>query len=384
MLQSSESESDKLALAGDFRGARKILAYLAEIGALNFSGWLKLSSMCIACGEPKSALESIHKALELKPLDFTALLARASCLQRLNRSEEADEAYERAIAQKPLSELPPQLVQIVEHAEARVSEHLAKKDALLETLLEPVLKVASKEEAQRIKRFRSNALRITKPWHSEPTHFHYPGLTEQEFHDRLHFPWIKQLESATDIINSECMDVIKAKHAELVPYIQYSQHEPLEQWRSLNHSPNWTAVHLLKNGMEIKANTRHCPATMELLNQLPQPDIAGCSANAMFSLLAPGAKIPPHHGITNTRLVCHLPLVVPHGCWFRVGAQTQQWERGVAWIFDDTIEHEAENPSTDLRIVFIFDIWHHGLSTIEQRAVRNMIAAEAGNVSLSL
>ncbi|MEI9850438.1 MAG: aspartyl/asparaginyl beta-hydroxylase domain-containing protein [Sphingomonas sp.] len=49
-----------------------------------------------------------------------------------------------------------------------------------------------------------------------------------------------------------------------------------------------------------------------------RPDIPGRGPNAMFSLLAPGAHIPPHHGVSNARLVCHLPLIVPPGCWFRV------------------------------------------------------------------
>ncbi|PPJ40549.1 aspartyl/asparaginyl beta-hydroxylase domain-containing protein, partial [Pseudoxanthomonas sp. KAs_5_3] len=89
-----------------------------------------------------------------------------------------------------------------------------------------------------------------------------------------------------------------------------------------------------------------------------------CSPNAMFSLLAPGAHIPPHHGVANTRLVCHLPLIVPDGCSFRVGAETRCWRRGEAFVFDDTIEHEAANESGMLRVVLIFDLWHPGLAPI--------------------
>ena len=94
--------------------------------------------------------------------------------------------------------------------------------------------------------------------------------------------------------------------------------------------------------------------------ELDQPDIPRRGPNAMFSLLAPGAHIPPHTGVANTRLVCHLPLIVPPGCWFRVGAETRDWEVGKAWVFDDTIEHEALNPSDALRVIFIVDTWHPG------------------------
>ena len=98
----------------------------------------------------------------------------------------------------------------------------------------------------------------------------------------------------------------------------------------------------------------------------------------MFSLLAPGIRIPPHTGVNNARLVCHLPLIVPPGCWFRVGAETREWQRGSAFLFDDTIEHEAMNPSDQLRVVFIFDVWHPGLTPSERAAVRRVIAAEGG------
>jgi len=121
---------------------------------------------------------------------------------------------------------------------------------------------------------------------------------------------------------------------------------------------------------------------MELLSRMPQPDIPGASANALFSLLAPHTAIPPHVGVNNARLLCHVPLVVPDGCWFRVGAETRMWREGEPFVFDDTIEHEALNPSDHLRVVMIFDIWHPDLTPGERDAVRAIVAQEtaAGNL----
>ena len=107
--------------------------------------------------------------------------------------------------------------------------------------------------------------------------------------------------------------------------------------------------------------------------------ISGRSPNAMFSLLAPGTRIPPHNGVANTRLVCHLPLIVPEGCWFRVGAETRAWQVGEAFVFDDTIEHEAANDSDQLRVVLIFDVWHPDLDPIEREAVTAVIEAVEGS-----
>ena len=89
----------------------------------------------------------------------------------------------------------------------------------------------------------------------------------------------------------------------------------------------------------------------------------------MFSLLKPRTTIPAHVGVTNVRLVTHLALIVPEGCYFRVGNETRQWVPGKAWVFDDTIEHEARNDSDKLRVVLIFDIWHPHLTPAERALI---------------
>jgi aspartyl/asparaginyl beta-hydroxylase (cupin superfamily) len=116
---------------------------------------------------------------------------------------------------------------------------------------------------------------------------------------------------------------------------------------------------------------------MALLDRFPQPWIDGCGANAMFSMLAPRTAIPAHVGVANFRLVCHLPLIVPNRCWFRVGEEVRDWERGTAWVFDDTIEHEARNETDHLRVILIFDVWHPDLSPAEREAIAATVGAAA-------
>jgi aspartyl/asparaginyl beta-hydroxylase (cupin superfamily) len=95
----------------------------------------------------------------------------------------------------------------------------------------------------------------------------------------------------------------------------------------------------------------------------------------MFSLLAPHTHIPPHTGVANVRLVSHLALIVPQGCGFRVGATTIEWKVGKAFVFDDTIEHEAWNDSDELRVVLIFDLWAPSLRPSERDAIARVISA---------
>jgi aspartyl/asparaginyl beta-hydroxylase (cupin superfamily) len=98
--------------------------------------------------------------------------------------------------------------------------------------------------------------------------------------------------------------------------------------------------------------------------------------SALFSRLAPGARIVPHHGAVNTRLICHLPLIVPPDCGaLRVGNYERAWREGEAFVFDDSMEHEAWNPSARERVVLLFDIWRPELTDEERHWVSQMLQA---------
>ena len=377
--QASQNElmADAAAAGGDLPTALRHLEQAVAETPNRLEGWMKLASLRRMGDDIGGALAALSQALRIAPLDFSALLAKAMLLERAGDEAASGQAFGHALAQRPPAEkLPPAMRAMTEHAERRYADYQAK---LLDRLRADDRGAGENAaEARRIERFRTNIARTTQVYHSEPSHFHYPGLSEREFHDRETFPWIDALEAARAEITEDFHRVMAAERAELVPYIQYPADVPLRQWAALNHSKEWTAIHLMRNGMRIEANARHCPATMALLGALDQPGIAGCSPNAMFSLLAPGAHIPPHAGVANTRLVCHLPLIVPKGCWFRVGAETREWRAGEAWIFDDTIEHEAKNPSDELRVILIVDTWHPDLSRSERDAVAAVM--EASNI----
>ncbi len=367
-----EAAADRAAAGGDRAGARVLLARATAADPERAETWLKLAAMCRAEGDLDAALEAVSGALRVEPLGFVPLLLKANLLEKAGRLAEAGETYGYALAQAPAT-LPPHLQAMATHAREAHAAHVAETAGrLAKAAAETAL---SEVESGRLERFRSNILRTTRPWHSEPTHFHYPGLREREYHDRALFPWLAQLEAATAAITADFHRVMAAERAELVPYIQYPDDVPLRQWAALNQNRAWTALHLVQNGVTIEANARHCPAVMALLADLEQPAIQRRGPNAMFSLLAPGAHIPPHVGVANTRLVCHLPLIVPAGCWFRVGAETRLWEPGKAWVFDDTIEHEALNPTGELRVILIVDTWHPDLSAAERDAVAAVMAA---------
>jgi aspartyl/asparaginyl beta-hydroxylase (cupin superfamily) len=375
--ESPIGEADRAVAQGDLSRAVALLTEAAESEPDNADLWMKIAALHRATGSPEAALEAVHRALAVSPLDFTMLLMKASLMQRLG-DPEAGQAWGHALAQKPDGDLPTQLSAVIAEGEREHEAWRNAKETRLKAATASIERDASDEEQKRIERFRNNALGRTRAFHSSPTHFQFPELAEREFHPRRLFPWIESVEAATDAIAEELHAVMAAERSELVPYIQYDEHLPLAQWRPLNRNPDWTAIHLWRNGQMIEANARHCPRTIDLLKGLPQPGVRGSGPNAMFSLLAPRTAIPAHVGVSNARLVCHLPLIVPDGCWFRVGAETRYWRRGEAFVFDDTIEHEALNPSSELRVVFIFDVWHPDLSETERAAVAALIGSEGG------
>jgi aspartyl/asparaginyl beta-hydroxylase (cupin superfamily) len=374
------ADADKAVAAGDLKGACDLLERAASERRGDPELWMKLAALRRGMRKPRPALEAVHHALEAAPRDFAALLMRASLLDSLGEASAAP-AWGHALANIPDRELPPHIAAAVARGKERHEAWLNVERERMTDAMAAAERAASAEERGRMVRFRNNVLRLTRPYHSQATHFSYPELTEREFHPRRLFPWLADLEAATESIAADLRAVMAAERTELVPYIQYDDHLPLDQWKPLNRNSDWTAIHLLRNGERIDANACHCSATMHLLEALPQPQITGAGPNAMFSLLAPNTHIPPHLGVSNHRLVCHLPLVVPEGCWFRVGAQRRAWNAGEAFVFDDTIEHEAMNPSDQLRVVLIFDIWHPDLAAVERDAVKALF--ESGGTAFA-
>lgn len=374
-----EQAADRAAARGDLAEARALLERMTIRSPERKELWLKLGAIRKGANDLKGALEAISGALRVDPLDFVALLSRGHILESAGRPRDAARDYIRALAQiseeDAVAAFPLALQPLIDNARKRAAAYQAQVGLTWDRAIatDPNL---NPREQERLWRFKSNALRETRIFHCDPTHYHYPGLAEREFHEPEDFPWLARLKAATAQIKSEFEALATERSARAEPYVQYAADAPARQWATLNNSLDWTAFHLTRGGALVGENARRCPKTMAVLAAIPQPRITGRSPNAMFSLLRPHTRIPPHTGIANTRLVCHLPLIVPEDCWFRVGATRRAWRVGEAFLFDDTIEHEAANESIHPRVVLIIDVWHPGLSKSERAAVTRIMEAD--------
>jgi hypothetical protein len=182
------------------------------------------------------------------------------------------------------------------------------------------------------------------PYPQRPSLFHFPGLPQRPFYEREAFGWVPALEEATDRIRGE-VEALLTRGADFRPYVEQEKDRPQRDFHGLQGDPSWTAFYLWKNGAPVGENQERCPRTVEAIRRVPLSAIGSRTPSVFFSLLRPGAHIPPHHGMLNSRLICHLPLIVPPGGWLRVGGEKRPWQEGRVLIFDDSIEHEAMNPA---------------------------------------
>ena len=371
-----KAAADAAAVRGDLKASRALLEQALRLESGDVGLWMSLAGCCRGLGQHDDAAAAVEAALRIDPRDFLALLMKASLIERLGDDKLTAIAYGVALTQAPRDEaLNPAIRGAVAHARDRHGRYIENLEAALKAEARRDLVSGSAVNRRRAEIFAERVVGKRRVYHQAPVQFHYPGLPEIEFHDREDFPWLAELEAATPDIRAELVEILREDGDDLQPYVNYPDGTPLDQWAELNRSPRWGAFHLYFDGREVVWNARRAPKTMAAIARLPQPHVQGRSPAAMFSVLQPKTRIPPHTGISNTRLVLHLPLIVPEGCGFRVGSETRQWREGEAWVFDDTIEHEAWNDSDRPRTILICDVWNPRLDDDEKRAIIGLMTA---------
>jgi aspartyl/asparaginyl beta-hydroxylase (cupin superfamily) len=333
--------------------------------------WLNLSNACRSLGDPSSTVQALDKALAIDPRYVLALLCKGDLMESLGESKKAFFLYEAALDSIASGRTAPQeVVSALEHAQDVVLDNRKELERFLEQEVAPVRARHSGADQHRYEACRDVYLRKRRVYHAQPKQILFPYLPEIEFLRREEFPWLNLLEAATEEIAAEALAALASDGKGFKPYVDFPPGAPIDEWAPLNHSLNWSVYPLWHDGEQIADHVQKCPKTAAVLAELPLCDVPQNAPGAYFSVLRPRTRLPPHTGTTNTRSIVHLPLVIPAGCGFRVGAKVRTWKQGEAWIFDDSIEHEAWNDSSQIRIILIFDVWNPFLSAAERDLVR--------------
>ena len=333
--------------------------------------WSNLAASLDALGLYEEEMAAVERALTLEPRHPPALLQKASLLERRGDPRQAARIYRAALATLgPETAPPPSLRTALAHAREAVRQDDAALARAIDERLAPVRARHGSAMPRRAEQCIEMLTGQRGRYLPQPTFMYFPGIPALEFFDNAEFPWIGAIEAATDAIRAELTQVLASDEAGLEPYVAYPDGAPLDQWLELNRSRRWSAYFLWNQGAAQPPHLARCPSTVAAVKAAPRCEIAQHGPNVFFSILEPRTRIPPHTGVTNARLTVHLPLIVPQGCRFRVGSETREWIPGRAWVFDDTIEHEAWNDSDTPRAILIFDVWNPYLSTAERDLVR--------------
>ena len=156
------------------------------------------------------------------------------------------------------------------------------------------------------------------------------------FYDTRFFPFVETLEKNWRPIRRELDELTQT---------DFQTYRNFQPWK----------VFIFRKGFDPQKlecnpeNSARCPETTAILDSIPGV------TSAAFSRLLPGTHLWPHR-CGNTRIRCHLGLIIVDGCAINVGGMVQGWQEGKCLIFNARYLHEAWNRNTLPRTVLLVDV----------------------------
>ena len=359
--------------AGDPKAALGVLQSHSAVLPDEQKPWLAFAQVHNRLGDTKSEMAALQALLVHDPRNLVGLLLAGNRTAHDGDDRAATAYYQAALNQASVTtNIPQSLTPLLMQAdtflggvgarfEAHLHDHLAKAG------------FAEASKSGRIGQSVDLLLGRSQLYVQQPTSFYFPGLPQRQFYERAEFDWVAEIEAATPAMQAELAGLMEAGDG-FNPYVETVQGRPQAN-NPLRDDPSWSALYFWRGGALQDENAKRAPATVRALKAAPIPVIAGRSPMVLYSRLEPGTHIQPHHGLLNTRLICHLPLITPADCALRVGSETRSWEAGKMLIFDDSIEHEAWNRSSETRVVLLFEIWRPEITPDERAALTALYEA---------
>lgn len=366
---------------GQFHRARELLGRAVSVSPGHAPSHHHLGRAAELMGDLAAARESYQRATQLSAELPAARLHLAAVLEQLGENHAALVQFARVMSDMQqqgkwvdVATTPPALVSLVAHAAQVVRDG---RRALYFGLLEPLVAEFGRPGLARVERMLRIHLNEERPAYpdprQQPTFLYLPELPATPYFDRGLFPWMESFESLTGEIRSELLPLMQAGAGSEAVF--GSAELAAQNLRSEHGAPGWTGHYFYRHGERREANCAACPVTSGSLDRLPLSHVPDHGPEVLFSVFTPGTHLLPHRGVTNTRVVGHLPLIVPPDCALRVGGEEHAWQEGRVVVFDDTYEHEAWNRSDRVRVVLIFDLWNPHLTELERAAVARLVVA---------
>jgi aspartate beta-hydroxylase len=338
----------------------------------------------LMAGDRQGAAHSFERCLQLAPDLFVVRLHLGNVLEQLGETQRALLAYSGAVRGAQVqgrwmndASTPPGLRPAVQHAIRFIS---AGCHQTFDAVLEPLRQRYGAAELKRVEHclaiYLGQRPSPRPDARQQPKFLYFPDIPSQTYYPKERFAWQAELEAATETIREELLTVL-AENQPLLPFL--GEHSPEALGTYLGPTgerpAQWDGYFFYRHGQRFDENAARCPRTASLLDSFPLVRIRDHAPEILFSVLRPGTHILPHRGVTNTRLVTHLPLIVPPDCAIKVGGEIHAWQEGQCVTFDDTFEHDAWNKSEQTRVIVLMDSWNPDLTDIERAAVVDLVEA---------
>jgi len=366
---------------GDIDKALMLLKHAAEVDGAQALTQLHLGRAHAAAFEFESAEAAYAAALACEPKLHLARLQLGELHEKRGDTARAVMTYARALNDAQTegrwlnaTTTPAALHTAVDHAQRFVRE---RRVAGFAELMEPFIRkygvsaLRRVEQAVRIHLHLEQAV-STDP-RQTPTFLFFPGIPATPYLDKGLIPEIEELEARTSQIRAELLALLPSASGR--ERVFHSGELEEANLRGLDAPPSWNGYYFFRHGERREENCAACPHTAAALDDLPLARVPGHGPEVLFSVFSPGTHLLPHCGVTNTRVVGHLPLMIPENCALRVGGEDHPWREGEVVVFDDTYEHEAWNRSDRTRVVMIFDLWNPFLSSAERDVLSALVVA---------
>ena len=367
---------------GDLDGA---LQWLRTPQADDFDGKLGFATARVECarGDPAAARAALEAVLRRQPRYLEAWLMLGEVCDVLGDTHSALRARHRLIVESNAAGrwLSPETIE-PEWRQAVLRASEAYRRDKRERLFAAFAEVRERHGADSLRRFERALTGYLGDWDARPPDarqrpkfFWFPDLPPGPYHDPMLQPWAATLRDAWHDIRDEAAELLR-EDRDFVSFLglKPGQKAP-KSIGGAAANPAWDAFFFYRHGVRYDANHERCPRTSALLESIELCRVARQAPEICFSVIRPQSSILPHYGVTNTRLVFHLPLVVPPDCALNAGGVEHRWREGEPILFDDTYEHEAWNRSDRPRLILLMDCWNPHLTEVEKEAVRLVVEA---------
>ena len=198
------------------------------------------------------------------------------------------------------------------------------------------------------------------------------------------FPWIAEIIKDLPAIQAEADTILRNRKA-VPPFRDFAPgHERIVS------EDDWRSFFFWGYGYPVPQNLARCPRTAQAITKVPG------LVSAIYSVVAPGAHIGRHRGVSKAIMTAHIGLRVPkeaEKCRMDVDGHEVVWRVGEAAVLDDTYPHEVWNETDETRVLLLIQfqrpmrqpgrllaavvIWVVRRSSFVQRARKNLAHWEA-------